>query len=72
MQVDTILPLLPINKELNLRFVLGYTDNALEATCGHSSGDRLEVEPLMIGGRPGGVAEAFRTPASPSITAGSW
>lgn len=66
MQADTIRPLLAIGKELNLQFVLGYTAEEFAATLGHIAEGRLEVEPLITG-EVGldGVADAFRTLASP-------
>lgn len=60
MEQDTIRPLLAINKELNLQFVLAYTPEEFAETLGHIAEGRLAVAPLITG-RVGveGVAQAF-------------
>jgi threonine dehydrogenase-like Zn-dependent dehydrogenase len=66
MQADTIHPLLGIVKELNLQFVLGYTQDEFAATLGHIAEGRIPTAPLITG-HVGleGVAAAFDALASP-------
>jgi threonine dehydrogenase-like Zn-dependent dehydrogenase len=66
MEADTIFPMLGIVKELNLQFVLGYTQEEFAATLGHIAAGRVVTEPLITG-RVGldGVAGAFEALASP-------
>ena len=66
MDDDTIRPMLGINKELNLQFVLGYTPGEFMDTLGAIADGRIDVAPLVTG-RVGveGVAQAFRDLASP-------
>ena len=66
MDDDTIRPMLAINKELNLQFVLGYTPGEFMDTLAAIADGRIDVAPLVTG-RVGveGVAQAFRDLASP-------
>jgi len=66
MEADAIHPMLGIVKELNLQFVLGYTQDEFAATLGHIAEGRIPTEPLITG-RVGidGVARAFDELASP-------
>jgi threonine dehydrogenase-like Zn-dependent dehydrogenase len=66
MERDHFEPMMGINKELNLQFVLGYTPEEFAATLGHIARGEIRVEPLITG-RVGldGVARAFEDLASP-------
>jgi threonine dehydrogenase-like Zn-dependent dehydrogenase len=66
MEADAIHPMLGIVKELNLQFVLGYTQDEFAAMLGHIAEDRIPTAPLITG-RVGidGVAKAFEELASP-------
>jgi threonine dehydrogenase-like Zn-dependent dehydrogenase len=66
MERDAIHPMLGIMKELNLQFVLGYTQDEFAATLGHIAQGRVTVAPLVTG-RVGidGVAQAFEELGSP-------
>ena len=66
MEADAIHPMLGIVKELNLQFVLGYTQDEFAATLGHIAEGRIPTAPLITG-RVGidGVARAFDELASP-------
>jgi threonine dehydrogenase-like Zn-dependent dehydrogenase len=66
MEADTIFPMLGIVKELNLQFVLGYTQDEFAATLGHIAAGRVVTAPLITG-RVGldGVPGAFEALASP-------
>lgn len=67
MQPDRIRPLLGINKELALQFVLGYTAEEFAATLRHIADGELDVAPLITGSVGlEGVAGAFETLASPA------
>ena len=46
---DTIQPMLGINKELNLQFVLGYTPEEFAATLRHIAEGAIPVAPLVTG-----------------------
>ena len=60
MEADTIYPMLGINKELNLQFVLGYTPDEFAATLGTSPRPRSPTTPLITGHvGVDGVAQAF-------------
>ncbi len=63
---DTIRPIVGINKELSLQFVLGYTPGEFMDTLAAIADGRIDVAPLVTG-RVGveGVAQAFRDLASP-------
>ncbi len=49
MEDDRIRPMLGINKELSLQFVLGYTPIEFAETLGHIAEGRIEVAPLVTG-----------------------
>jgi threonine dehydrogenase-like Zn-dependent dehydrogenase len=70
MEDDRIRPMLGINKELSVQFVLGYTPDEFAATLGHIGEGRIPVAPLVTG-RVGvdGVAGAFETLARPDTHA---
>jgi threonine dehydrogenase-like Zn-dependent dehydrogenase len=66
MEADTIHPMLGIVKELNLQFVLGYTQDEFAATLGHIAQGRVPTTPLITGRVSiDGVAHAFEALASP-------
>ncbi|HEV7732457.1 MAG TPA: zinc-binding dehydrogenase [Candidatus Binatia bacterium] len=66
MEDDTVKPILAINKELNLQFVLGYTPMEFMDTLAAIADGRIDVSP-MVTGKVGveGVAQAFRDLATP-------
>lgn len=66
MQDDSIKPMVAINKELSLQFVLGYTPGEFAQTLQAIAEGQVSVAP-MITGRTGiaGVAQAFDDLASP-------
>src|SRR5438034_7807320 len=66
MEADAIHPMLGIVKELNLQFVLGYTQDEFAATLGHIAEGRIPTTPLLTG-RVGidGVAQAFEALPAP-------
>ncbi len=66
MEADKIEPSLAINKQLEMRFVLGYTPEEFAATLGDIAEGRLNVAP-MITGEVGldGVAAAFEDLRNP-------
>jgi len=66
MEADAIHPMLGIVKELNLQFVLGYTQDEFAATLGHIAEGRIPTPPLITG-RVGidDVPRAFEALASP-------
>ncbi|MBV8771371.1 MAG: zinc-binding dehydrogenase [Deltaproteobacteria bacterium] len=70
MQRDQIEPILGINKELNIQFVLGYSGDEFRSTLRHLADDRINCGPLITG-RVGveGVAGAFEELASPETHA---
>jgi threonine dehydrogenase-like Zn-dependent dehydrogenase len=66
MEADTIHPMLGISKELNLQFVLGYTQGEFAATLGHLAEGAIPAAPLITGHvGVDGVAGAFADLASP-------
>jgi threonine dehydrogenase-like Zn-dependent dehydrogenase len=66
MEADTIYPMLGITKELNLQFVLGYTQDEFAATLGHIANGAIPTTPLITGHvGVGGVAQAFDELGSP-------
>src|SRR5262245_43565381 len=66
MEDDTIRPMMGINKELSLHFVLGYTPLEFADTLGALADGRIDVSPLVTGKvGSGGVAQAFRDLGSP-------
>ena len=66
MQPDTIIPMSGIEKEIQLKFVLGYTPDEFSETLDNITDGSLQPEP-MITGRVGldGVAQAFQTLGDP-------
>lgn len=70
MERDSIRPMLGINKELNLQFVLGYTPDEFARTLRALAEGEIDVAP-MITGRCGvdGVAGAFVTLGNPEAHA---
>jgi threonine dehydrogenase-like Zn-dependent dehydrogenase len=60
METDRIEPSLAINKQLDLRFVLGYQPDEFAQTLGDIAEGRINVEPLITA-KVGldGVAQAF-------------
>jgi threonine dehydrogenase-like Zn-dependent dehydrogenase len=70
MEDDTIRPMLGINKELSVQFVLGYTPLEFMDALGALADGRIDVAPLVTGTvGTGGVAQAFRDLASPDAHA---
>src|SRR5204862_5610136 len=67
MESDAIHPMHGIMKELNLQFVLGYTQDEFVATLGHIAEGRIPTGTLFTG-RVGieGVSQAFDDLASPA------
>ena len=66
MDDDTIRPILAINKELSLQFVLGYTPFEFQDTLAAIADGRIDVAPLVTGAvGVEGVAQAFRDLATP-------
>ncbi|HTY17153.1 MAG TPA: zinc-binding dehydrogenase [Myxococcota bacterium] len=70
MEDDRIRPMLGINKELSVQFVLGYTPDEFARTLRALAEGAIDVAPLITG-RTGvdGVAEAFATLAHPDAQA---
>jgi threonine dehydrogenase-like Zn-dependent dehydrogenase len=70
MQRDEIEPILGINKELNIQFVLGYSGDEFRSTLRHLAEGRINSGPLITG-KVGveGVAGAFAALASPETHA---
>ncbi len=70
MEKDAIEPMLGINKELNLQFVLGYTREEFTQTLHNTAEGVIPTDPLITG-KVGieGVAQAFADLASPEIHA---
>ena len=66
MEKDAIEPMLGINKELNLQFVLAYTREEFAQTLGNIAEGVIPTDPLITG-KVGieGVAQAFEDLASP-------
>jgi threonine dehydrogenase-like Zn-dependent dehydrogenase len=66
MEADTIYPMLGITKELNLQFVLGYTQDEFAATLHHIAEGAIPTVPLITGHvSVSGVAQAFEELGSP-------
>jgi threonine dehydrogenase-like Zn-dependent dehydrogenase len=66
MEDDRIRPMLGINKELSVQFVLGYTPEEFAATLADIAEGRIPVAPLVTGRvGVGGVPGAFETLARP-------
>lgn len=70
MEDDRLRPLIAVNKELTLQFVLGYTPDEFAAALAALADGRIEGAPLITA-RVGlhGVAEAFRALARPEAQA---
>jgi threonine dehydrogenase-like Zn-dependent dehydrogenase len=70
MDDDRIRPLLGINKELSLQFVLGYTPDEFASTLGDIAEGRIDVAPLVTGRvSVAEVPAAFATLARPAAHA---
>ena len=70
MEDDRIRPILGINKELSVQFVLGYTPEEFAATLADIAEGRIPVAPLVTGRvGVGGVPGAFETLARPEAHA---
>lgn len=70
MENDSILPIIGINKELQIQFVLGYTPEEFNRTLGYIASGDIDVAPLITGEVGiAGVPDAFRTLASPDAHA---
>lgn len=70
MEPDTIRPMVGINKELSLQFVLGYTPEEFGRTLQNIASGALDVAPLITGEVGiAGVAEAFEALANPDAHA---
>lgn len=66
LKTDQFRPLIGINKELNLQFVLGYSVGEFERTLRHIADGVLDVSPLITGDVPlEGVADAFHRLSNP-------
>ena len=77
MEDDRIRPMIGINKELSLQFVLGYTPIEFADTLGHIAEGRIEVAPLVTGrvgvdGVPGAFEELGRPDAHAKILVEPW
>ena len=70
MERDHIEPMLAINKELSVKFVLAYSPEEFAATLGHLAEGRIDASPLVTG-RVGleGVAAAFDELKTPGVHA---
>src|SRR5262249_11102641 len=70
MEDDRIRPLIAINKELSVQFVLAYTPEEFATTLGHIAEGRIPVAELVTG-RVGveGVPGAFEALAEPETHA---
>jgi len=70
METDQIRPLIGINKELNLQFVLGYQPEEFAETLHNIGEGNVDVSPLITG-TVGlhGVADAFEALADPEVHA---
>ena len=66
MERDSFEPIVPLNKEIDVRFVFGYMPEEFAATLGHIAAGRLDVKPLVTG-KVGleGIARAFEELAHP-------
>jgi threonine dehydrogenase-like Zn-dependent dehydrogenase len=70
MERDHVRPILGINKQLNLQFVLGYAPDEFARTLRAIAEGTLQVEPLITGKvGVGGVAGAFEDLANPELHA---
>ncbi len=70
MQPDTIRPVMAINKEIDLRFVVGYTPLEFRDTLHALAEGKIRAEPLLTGSVGlAGVANAFDVLARPDLHA---
>lgn len=70
MEADRIRPAMAINKEIDLRFVLGYDPGEFRETLHLIADGKVDVEPLITGSVGlDGVREAFTALASPDTHA---
>jgi threonine dehydrogenase-like Zn-dependent dehydrogenase len=70
MEPDTIRPMMGINKELSIQFVLGYTPEEFGRTLQSIAGGDIDVAPLITGEVGiAGVAGAFESLANPEAHA---
>ena len=70
MEADRIRPAMAINKELDVRFVLGYDPGEFHETLHLIADGKVQVEPLITGTVGlDGVADAFTELASPDLHA---
>lgn len=70
MEADRIRPAMAINKEIDLRFVLGYDPGEFRETLHLIADGKVDVEPLITGTVGlDGVADAFTALASPDTHA---
>lgn len=70
MEQDTIWPMMGIGKELSVQFALGYTPEEFSRTLDSIASGAIDVAPLITGEVGiAGVAEAFRTLATPDAHA---
>jgi len=66
MERDHFEPMVAINKELRVRFVIAYSPEEFSATLGHIAEGRIDVAPLVTGRVGlGGVARAFEELRNP-------
>ena len=66
LQTDHFRPLIGVNKELNLQFVLGYSVAEFEQTLTYIADGAIDVSPLVTGHTAlAGVADAFDRLATP-------
>jgi threonine dehydrogenase-like Zn-dependent dehydrogenase len=66
MEDDRMQPMLGINKELSIQFVLGYEPHEFAGTLSDIADGRLPVEPLITGSvGVDGVPNAFEELANP-------
>jgi threonine dehydrogenase-like Zn-dependent dehydrogenase len=68
MERDSFEPIVPLNKEIDIRFVFGYLPEEFAATLGRIADRRLDVRPLVTA-RVGidGIAGAFEELARPDV-----
>ena len=70
MERDYLEPVIAINKELNLQYVICYTAEEYAATLRNIADGKIAVAPLITGRiSPDGLAEAFSVLASPEMHA---
>lgn len=70
MERDYLEPVIAINKELNLQYVICYTAEEYATTLRNIADGKISVAPLITGRiPPDGLAEAFSALASPEMHA---